>query len=48
MYRRVRHRGSKRIVCFRPALVYNPRRLERLEIALTANAMDYDHAVRRA
>jgi hypothetical protein len=48
VYPSVRRRGSKCIVCFRPALVYNPRRLERLEIALTANETGYDHAVRRA
>lgn len=47
VYPCVRYRGSSCIVYFRPALVYNPHRLERLEIALTANKTGYDHAVRR-
>ncbi len=48
VYPSVRHQGSKCIVCFRPALVYNPHRSERLEITLTANKTGYDHRVRRA
>jgi len=47
VYPSVRYRGSKCIVCFRPALVYNPRRSERLEITLTANKTGYDHGVRQ-
>lgn len=47
VYPSVRHQGSKCIVCFRPALVYNPRRSERLEITLTASQTGYDHRVRR-
>lgn len=47
VYPSVRYQGSRCIVCFRPALVYNPHRSERLEITLTANQTGYDHAVRR-
>ncbi|MFL6351629.1 MAG: RES family NAD+ phosphorylase [Bryobacteraceae bacterium] len=47
VYPSVRYQGSKCIVCFRPALVYNARRSERLEITLTANATGYDHRSRR-
>ena len=47
VYPCVRYQRSKCIVCFRPALVYNPRRSERLEITLTANKTGYDHAARR-
>jgi hypothetical protein len=47
VYPSVRYRGSRCIVCFRPALVYNPRRSERLAITLTANKTGYDHAVHR-
>lgn len=46
VYPSVRFRGAKCIACFRPALVYNPHRSERLEIALTANKSGYAHAVR--
>ena len=47
VYPCVRYQGSKCIVCFRPALVYNPHRSERLEITLTANKTGYDHATRQ-
>ncbi len=47
VYPSVRFQGSKCIVCFRPALVYNPHTSERLEITLTANETGYDHRVRR-
>lgn len=47
VYPSVRYHGAKCIVCFRPALVYNPHRSERLEITLTANKTGYDHAVHR-
>ncbi len=47
VYPSVRYHGSKCIVCFRPALVYNPHRSERLEITLTANKTGYGHDVRR-
>ena len=45
-YPSVRHPASKCIACFRPALVYNPRRADRLEITLTMSRMGYDHTVR--
>lgn len=44
-YPSVRHSASKCIVCFRPALVYNPRKSKRFEITLTASDMGYDHTV---
>jgi RES domain len=47
VYPSVRYEGAKCIVCFRPALVYNPHKSERLEITLTANKTGYDHRVRR-
>ena len=46
VYPSVRYRGAHCIVCFRPALVYNPHRSERLEITLTATEAGYEHAVR--
>ena len=46
LYPSVRYRGAECIVCFRPALVYNPYRSERFEITLTANKTGYDHFVR--
>ncbi len=46
VYPSVRYQGSNCIVCFRPALVYHPHRLERLELTLTANKTGYDHNVR--
>lgn len=47
VYPSVRYRGATCIVCFRPALVYNPHPSERLEITLTANKTGYDHRVRK-
>jgi hypothetical protein len=47
VYPCVRYPGAQCIVCFRPALVYNPHRSERLEITLTANKTGYDHRARR-
>jgi hypothetical protein len=47
VYPSVRYRGSRCIACFRPALVYRPRRSERLEITLTANETGYDAKARR-
>jgi hypothetical protein len=47
VYPCVRYPGSRCIVCFRPALVYNPHRSERLEIAFTANQTGYDHTARQ-
>ena len=45
-YPSVRRPGYFCLVCFRPALVYSPRRGERLEITFTANATGYSHQVR--
>ena len=47
VYPSVRRRGAQCLVCFRPALVYNPRRGERLEISFRSTASGYQHAVRR-
>ena len=47
VYPSVRYRGAECIVCFRPALVYNPYRSERLEITFTANKTGYNHRVRQ-
>lgn len=44
IYPGVRFHGATCIVCFRPALIYNPHRSERLEITLSANATGYDHS----
>lgn len=46
VYPSVRHPGSHCIACFRPALVYNPQRSERLEITLTANKTGYTPRIR--
>lgn len=45
-YNSVRRKGARCLVCFRPALVYNPRRAERLEISFRASAEAYEHQVR--
>jgi hypothetical protein len=47
VYPCVRYQGAQCIVCFRPALVYNPHTSERLEITLKANETGYDHRARR-
>jgi len=47
VYQSVRYPRSNCIVCFRPALVYNPRPSQRLEITLTADQTGYDHRVRK-
>jgi hypothetical protein len=47
VYPCVRRKGSRCIVCFRPALVYNPHRGTRVEITLTAVPSGYDHHVRQ-
>jgi hypothetical protein len=47
VYPSVRYEGARCMACFRPALVYNPRKSERLRIALTANETGYDHSVVR-
>jgi hypothetical protein len=46
LYPSVRHAGGTCLVCFRPALVYSPRRAERLEIAFSAAGDGYAHEVR--
>ncbi|HZS55694.1 MAG TPA: RES family NAD+ phosphorylase [Bryobacteraceae bacterium] len=46
VYPSVRRERSRCLVCFRPALVYNPRRSMRLEIALTDSRSGYTSAVR--
>lgn len=46
VYPSVRREGFRCLVCFRPALVINPRRGERLEIRLRATAKGYEHEVR--
>jgi hypothetical protein len=45
VYPSVRRAGFRCLVCFRPALVYNPRRAERLEIRFKATDAGYDHSV---
>ncbi len=46
VYPSVRRKGFPCLVCFRPALVYNPRRRGRFEITFTAIRTGYDHKVR--
>jgi hypothetical protein len=46
VYHSVRRKGFLCIVCFRPALVYNPRRGKRLEITFRATSTGYKHRVR--
>jgi RES domain-containing protein len=46
VYPSVRRKGRRCIVCFRPALVYDPRRDQRLEISFKATASGYEHHVR--
>jgi len=45
VYPSVRHKGGTCLACFRPALVYQPRRAERYEIRLRAVKDGYKHAV---
>jgi hypothetical protein len=47
IYPCVRHPDARCIACFRPALVYNPHRSDRLEITLTASKTGYSHRARR-
>lgn len=42
IYPSVRRAGARRLVCFRPALVHNPHRGERLEIMFEATDSGYD------
>jgi RES domain-containing protein len=46
LYPSVRHEGGTCLACFRPALVYQPRRAEKYEIRLWAAQDGYEHAVR--
>lgn len=46
LYPSVRHSGAHCLMCFRPALVYHPRRAVRLEISFTACTAGYKHQVR--
>lgn len=46
LYPSVRHEGGACLACFRPALVYRPRRAERYEIRLRAKRSVYETAVR--
>jgi hypothetical protein len=45
VYPSVRRSSGHCLVCFRPALVYNPRRGDRLRIEFTAIADGYRHTV---
>lgn len=45
LYPSVRRAGGHCLVCFRPALVYRPRRSERLEFTFVATGDTYTHAV---
>jgi RES domain-containing protein len=47
VYPSVRRERARCLVCFRPALVYNPRRGARLEITLSDSRSGYTSAVRR-
>jgi RES domain-containing protein len=46
VYPGVRRKGSRCLVCFRPALVYHPRRALQLEIRFKATSAGYEHDVR--
>jgi hypothetical protein len=48
VYPSVRRKGHRCLVCFRPPLVYRPRRERRLEIEFTVTHSGYHHRVRRA
>ena len=45
-YPSVRHKGGTCLACFRPALVYQPRRAQSYEIRLRAMQDGYERAVR--
>ena len=45
-YPSVRHKSGTCLACFRPALVYQPRRAKRYEVRLRASASGYQSAVR--
>jgi RES domain-containing protein len=46
LYPSVRHKGGSCLACFRPALVYQPRRAERYEIRLKASQDGYRKTIR--
>jgi len=46
LYPSVRHKGGTCLACFRPALVYQPRRAERYEVRLQAVKDGYKRSVR--
>jgi hypothetical protein len=46
VYPSVRRTGFRCLVCFRPALVYHPRRADRIEIRFKATTTGYEHKVR--
>jgi hypothetical protein len=46
LYPSVRRAGARCLACFRPALVYHPRRAARLEIGFESTPAGYDHHVR--
>lgn len=46
VYSSVRRKGARCLVCFRPALVYNPRRGKRFEIRFRFGSAGYVHQVR--
>jgi RES domain-containing protein len=46
LYPSVRQKGGRCLACFRPALVYQPRRAKRYEIRLRAKRDGYETAVR--
>ncbi len=45
VYPSVRRQGYRCLACFRPALVYNPRRGNRFEICFRASGKGYEHEV---
>ena len=45
VYNSVRRSGARCLACFRPALVYNPRRSESFEISFTFDGSGYLHQV---
>jgi hypothetical protein len=47
VYPSVRRAAARCVVCFRPALVYHPRRGERLEIRFQATRAGYRHRVKK-
>jgi len=46
VYPSVRRKRFRCLVCFRPALVYHPRRAERFALTFTSTSKGYEHQVR--